>query len=61
MKLTVIVGCDTCSCGSIETFVVNVDEHEAGMIDYTCNNCDSKTSVVVRPYQEGDELDNEDE
>lgn len=63
MKLTVYVGCESCSCGSIETHVIEVDESIGQVnIDYECNNCESKTALSVAPYKEGDEIiDNEEE
>lgn len=46
MEIEISVGCESCSCGSIEQYTIN--PMKSWGVDYECDNCGSKTTVCTR-------------
>lgn len=46
MEIEISVGCESCSCGSIEQYIIN--PMKSWSVDYECDNCSSKTTVCTQ-------------
>lgn len=49
MKIKINIGCETCSCGSVDQVIVEVHRGQGDGYDYECDNCGVKASVYIEP------------
>lgn len=52
MKVRVNIGCESCSCGSVDQIVLEIHRGSGEGHDYECNNCGSRTTIFIEPVSD---------